>query len=53
MIAQIIWIILIIVFAVGEIVTVGLTSIWFAGGALAALIVSALGANEVVTLYTW
>lgn len=48
MIAQIIWIVLIIVFAVGEILTVGLTSIWFAGGALAALIVSALGANEVV-----
>lgn len=48
MIAQIIWIVLIIAFAVGEILTVGLTSIWFAGGALAALIVSALGANEVV-----
>ena len=48
MIAQVIWIVLIIVFAVGEILTVGLTSIWFAGGALAALIVSALGANEVV-----
>lgn len=48
MMAQIIWIVLIIVFAVGEILTVGLTSIWFAGGALAALIVSALGANEVV-----
>lgn len=48
MIAQIIWIVLIMVFAVGEILTVGLTSIWFAGGALAALIVSALGANEVV-----
>lgn len=48
MIAQIIWIVLIIVFAVGEIITVGLTSIWFAGGALAALLVSALGANEIV-----
>lgn len=48
MIAQMIWIILIIVFAVGEIITVGLTSIWFAGGALAALLVSALGANEIV-----
>lgn len=50
MIAQIIWIILIIAFAVGEIVTVGLTSIWFAGGALAALIVSAFGANEIVQI---
>jgi membrane protein implicated in regulation of membrane protease activity len=38
-----IWIILIIVFALGEIITVGLTSIWFAGGALAALLCYALG----------
>ncbi len=50
MIAQIIWIILIIVFAVVEIITVGLTSIWFAGGALAALICSACGANEIVQI---
>lgn len=39
----IIWIALIILFAVVEIVTVGLTSIWFAGGALAALIAYAVG----------
>jgi membrane protein implicated in regulation of membrane protease activity len=38
-----IWIILIIAFALGEILTVGLTSIWFAGGALAALVCYALG----------
>lgn len=43
----IIWIALIIVFAALEIVTVGLTSIWFAGGALAALLCYALGLNIV------
>lgn len=37
------WLIMIIVFAVAELITVGLTSIWFAGGALVALILSALG----------
>lgn len=37
------WLIMIVIFVVAEIVTVGLTSIWFAGGALAALICSAIG----------
>ena len=41
----IIWIALIIIFAVLEIVTVGLTSIWFAGGALVALLACAAGLN--------
>lgn len=40
------WIILIIVFAVIEIATVGLTSIWFAGGALAALLCYAVGLGD-------
>lgn len=35
------WLIAMIVFIVGEMITVGLTSIWFAAGALAALIVAA------------
>lgn len=39
----IIWVALIILFAAIEIATVGLTSIWFAGGALAALLCYALG----------
>lgn len=39
----VIWVALILVFVVVEIITVGLTSIWFAGGALAALLVYALG----------
>ena len=39
----IIWLAALILFSVGEAVTVGLTSIWFALGALGALIVSGLG----------
>ena len=38
------WLVLLILFAGGEAVTVGLTSIWFAAGALAALIGALLGA---------
>lgn len=40
-----IWLGLMILFLIVEIITVGLTSIWFAGGALAALISVMLGAN--------
>ena len=36
----IIWLIILVLFGIGEAVTVGLTSIWFALGALGALIVS-------------
>lgn len=43
----IVWIALIIIFAVVEIVTVGLTSIWFAGGALAALLCSLVGIGPI------
>lgn len=43
----VIWIVLTIVFILGEIVTVGLTSIWFAGGALMALLCYALGLSLV------
>lgn len=43
----IVWIGLIILFAAVEIATVGLTSIWFAGGALAALLFYALGLSEI------
>ena len=38
-----IWLAALIIFSVGEAVTVGLTSIWFAVGSLGALIVSGLG----------
>lgn len=40
-----IWLGLVIVFAVFEAATAGLTSIWFAAGALFAMIVAALGAG--------
>ena len=40
---QIIWLVLLVVFAASEAATVGLTSIWFAAGSLAALIAALLG----------
>ena len=40
---KIIWLVLLIVFAASEAATVGLTSIWFAAGALAALVAALLG----------
>lgn len=40
---SIVWLALIVIFLVVEIATVGLTSIWLAGGALAALVVELLG----------
>ena len=42
-IQKIVWLVLLLLFAVSEAVTVGLTSIWFAAGALAALIAALLG----------
>ena len=41
----IVWLVLLIVFAVAEAVTVGLTSVWFAIGSLGALICALLGGN--------
>ena len=45
-----VWLVLLIVFAVGEAVTVGLTSIWFAAGALGALITSTLTENLLIQI---
>lgn len=45
-----VWIILIVILTLIEIITVGLTSIWFAGGALAALLVTLLGAGVPVQI---
>lgn len=45
---QMVWLALIIVFALAEMFTVSLTCIWFAGGALAALIASMFGAGLVI-----
>ncbi len=43
-----IWLALMILFIIAEIITVGLTSIWFAGGALAALLSAIAGFGLVV-----
>ncbi len=40
---KIVWLVLLLLFAGGEAVSVGLTSIWFAAGALAALVAALLG----------
>lgn len=37
------WLIAMIIFVVGELITIGLTSIWFAAGALAALLAALMG----------
>ncbi|MBO5176185.1 MAG: NfeD family protein [Lachnospiraceae bacterium] len=42
-----VWLILAIIFVVAECMTVGLVSIWFAGGALTAMLLSMAGANVV------
>lgn len=42
------WLFIVVVMAVIEIITLGLTTIWFAGGALAAFGVSLLGAGILV-----
>ncbi len=39
------WLIMIVLMAVIELITLGLTTIWFAGGALAAFLASLLGAG--------
>lgn len=39
------WLIMLVVFLVIELITVGLTTIWLAGGALAAFILAALGVS--------
>ena len=50
LIDSIVWLVLLIVFAVGEAATVGLTSIWFAAGALGALITSTLTENLLIQI---
>ncbi len=45
-----IWLILVVVMLVIEIVTLGLTTLWFAGGALVAFFASMLGASLVVQI---
>lgn len=42
---KLLWFVLLILFSVGEAVTVGLTSVWFAVGALGALLCALAGGN--------
>ena len=44
------WLGLMVVFLIIELATVGLTSIWFSGGALGALLVSLAGAGMVIQI---
>ena len=44
------WVILLVGFVIGELVTVSLTSIWFAAGSLIALLAAAIGLNPVVQI---
>lgn len=46
-----IWLLLTIAFIIGELVTVGLTSIWFAAGSLAALLAAVCDANVAVQIF--
>ena len=45
-----VWLAVMIILIVLEIITVGLTTIWFAGGALVAMFVSALGGGTVLQI---
>ncbi len=44
------WLFIVVVMAIIEIITLGLTTIWFAGGALVAFVASLLGANLIVQI---
>lgn len=46
----IIWLVLLIVFIVIELISLGLTTIWFAGGAFVAYIANVAGANELIQI---
>lgn len=46
MVFKLIWLGLLILFSIGEAMTIGLTSIWFAGGSLAALVCAMAGGPE-------
>ncbi len=50
LIQRIVWLVLLLLFAAGEAVSVGLTSIWFAVGSLAALIAAMLGGGVVLQI---
>lgn len=47
---QYLWLALLVIFVVAECLTVGLVSIWFAGGALVAMILAAAGVGTVTQI---
>ena len=49
----IIWLLLVIAFLVAEALTVGLVSIWFAGGALAALLLAFFDVDPMIQLFVF
>ena len=46
----IIWLLILVALLIAEFITLGLTTIWFAGGALAAIIATELGASMIVQI---
>lgn len=44
------WVILLVGFVVGELITISLTSIWFAAGSLIALLAAVIGLNPIVQI---
>ena len=50
LVLKIVWLVLLLAFVAGEAVSVGLTSIWFAVGSLAALIAALLGGGWILQL---
>ena len=46
MVMELVWLVLLILFGIGEALTVGLTSIWFAAGSLVSLICALLGGPQ-------
>ncbi len=46
----VLWLVLIVIFIVAELITVGLTSVWFAAGALVALIAAVCGGDPALQL---
>ncbi len=50
LVQRIVWLVLLLLFVAGEAVSVGLTAIWFAAGALAALIAAMLGGGLILQI---
>ena len=47
---RIAWVVILVVFMLIELATLGLTTIWFAGGALVALLANLMGLNSIIQI---